>query len=78
MCCNTTKQTADSVSRLVSSREDSPDVNDDVDGVGQQFQGELCLQQGVNLLHMVRDVLTDVLKSHTHTQYYKTDKVSLH
>lgn len=57
--------------RLVLSCEDSPDVNDDVDGVGQQFQGELCLQQGMNLLHMVRDVLTDVLKSHTHTETHK-------
>lgn len=42
--------------------EDSPDVNDDVDGVGQQFQGEFCLQEGVNLLYMIRDVLTDVLR----------------
>lgn len=50
--------------KFVLCREDSPDVNDDVDRVGQQFQGELCLQQGMNLLHMVRDVLTDVLKSH--------------
>lgn len=41
--------------------EDSPDVNDDVDGVGQQLQGEFRLQEGVNLLHMIRDVLTDVL-----------------
>lgn len=42
-------------------REDSPDVNDDIDGVGQQFQGEFCLQEGVNLLYMIRDVFTDVL-----------------
>lgn len=50
----------------MSSCENSPDVDDDVDGVGQQLQGELGLQQGVNLLHMVRDVLTDVLKPQKH------------
>ena len=49
------------------SCEDPPDVNDDVDGVRQQFQGELRLQQGMNLLHMVRDVLTDVLNTVRHT-----------
>lgn len=50
----------------MSSCENSPDVDDDVDRVGQELQGELCLQQGVNLLHMVRDVLTDVLKPQNH------------
>ncbi len=31
----------------------SPDVNNDVDRVGQKFQRELRLQQSMNLLHMV-------------------------
>lgn len=47
--------------------EDSPDVNDDVDGVGQQLQGEFCLQEGMNLLYMIRDVLTDVLRKQSKT-----------
>lgn len=48
--------------QILRTSEDSPDVNDDVDRVGQQFEGKFCLQEGVNLLYMVRDVLTDVLK----------------
>lgn len=42
-----------------------PDVHDDVDRVGEELQGELGLQQGVDLLHVVRDVLTDVLRTQT-------------
>lgn len=41
---------------------DQPDVHNDVDGVGQELQGELGLQEGVDLLHMVRDVLADILR----------------
>lgn len=41
---------------------DEPDVHNDVDGVRQELQGELGLEEGVNLLHMVRDVLADVLR----------------
>lgn len=48
--------------QTLRTSENSPDINNDVDGVGQQFEGELCLQEGVNLLYVVRDVFTDVLK----------------
>lgn len=49
-------------SHSVVLERDEPDVNYNVDGVGQELQRELRLQEGVDLLHMVRDVLADILK----------------
>lgn len=49
-------------SHCVVLERDEPDVNYNVDGVGQELQRELRLQEGVDLLHMVRDVLADILK----------------
>ena len=39
--------------QLVPQELDAADVDDDVHRVGQQLQGELCLQQRVDLLHVV-------------------------
>lgn len=38
------------------------DVHDDVHRVGQELQGELRLQQRVDLLDMIGYVFTDVLR----------------
>lgn len=57
-----TSQQIIGLNQTLRTSEDSPDVNDDVDRVGQQFEGEFCLQEGVDLLYVVRDVLADVLK----------------
>jgi len=37
----------------MSSCEALPNVNNDVNRVGQELQGELRFQQSMNLLHMV-------------------------
>ena len=59
---------------LIFSCGDLPDVNNDVHRVGQEFQGELCLQKGMDLLHMVRDVFTDVLKLHINKEQTRHNK----
>lgn len=48
-------------SQLVPQELHTPDVHYDVHRVGQELQGELCLQQCMDLLNMIRYVFTDVL-----------------
>lgn len=48
-------------SQLVPEELHAPDVHYDVHGVGQELQGELGLQQCVDLLDMIGYVFTDVL-----------------
>lgn len=48
-------------SQLVPQELHAPDVHYDVHRVGQELQGELCLQQCMDLLNMVGYVFTDVL-----------------
>lgn len=49
-------------SELVPEELHRVDVHDHADGVGQQLQGELRLQEGVDLFDMVRDIFTNVLQ----------------
>lgn len=48
-------------SQLVPEELHASDVHYDIHRVRQELQGELCLQQGMDLLNMIRYVFTDVL-----------------
>lgn len=37
------------------------DVHDHVDRIGQQFQGELSLKEGMDLLNMIRNIFANIL-----------------
>lgn len=49
-------------SELVPEQLDCVDVYNDIDRIGQQLQGELCLKERVNLLDMVGNIFTNVLQ----------------
>lgn len=49
-------------SELVPEQLDGVDVYDDIDRIGQQLQGELRLKEGVDLLDVVGNIFTNVLR----------------
>lgn len=49
-------------SELVPEQLDGVDVYNDIDRVGQELQGELRLEEGMDLLDVVGNVFTNVLR----------------
>lgn len=49
-------------SELVPEQLDCVDVYNDIDGIGQQLQGELGLKERMDLLDMVGNIFTNVLR----------------
>lgn len=58
-------------SQLVPQELHAPDVHNDVHRVGQELQGELCLQQCMDLLNMIGYVFTDVLSDRQKRSHQK-------